>query len=73
MSKRAIQKTAEATGNLIGNKIGYKIISAPTLSSKTGNLEFENKNKKKTKTKIESRTERNLSPEQKYNKLLINL
>ena len=27
-SKRAIQKTAEATGDLIGNKIAYKITSA---------------------------------------------
>ena len=26
-SKRAIQKTAEATGDLIGNKIVYKITS----------------------------------------------
>ena len=28
-SKRAIQKPAEATGDLIGNKIAYKITSVP--------------------------------------------
>ena len=27
-SKRAIQKTAQATGDLIGNKIAHKIVSA---------------------------------------------
>ena len=27
MSKRAIQKTAEATGDLVGNTTGYKITS----------------------------------------------
>ena len=30
--KRAIQNISEATGNLIGNKIDYKIISAPSTS-----------------------------------------
>ena len=33
-SKRAIQKTAEATGDLIGNKIADKITSASKKSSK---------------------------------------
>ena len=64
MSKRVIQKTAEATGNLIGNKIGYKIISAPTLPSKTGNVEFEkkkqrkneNENRKSNRKKLITRT-----------------
>ena len=32
--KRAIQKTAEATGDLIGNKIAYKIISVSKKSTK---------------------------------------
>ena len=32
-SKRAIQKTAEATGDLIGNKVAVKIISASKKSS----------------------------------------
>ena len=33
-SKRALQKTAEATGDLIGNKIADKITSASKKSSK---------------------------------------
>ena len=33
-SKRAIQKTAEATGNLIGNKIADKITSVSKKSAK---------------------------------------
>ena len=38
VSKRAIQKTAEATGDLIGNKIADKITS---VSKKTQNNESE--------------------------------
>ena len=33
-SKRAIEKTAEATGDLIGNEIAYKITSTSKKSSK---------------------------------------
>ena len=33
-SKRAIQKTAEATSDLIGNKIADKIMSVPKKSNK---------------------------------------
>ena len=33
VSKRAIQKTAEATGDVIGNKIAYKITSVSKKSS----------------------------------------
>ena len=33
-SKRAIQKTAEATGDLIGNKIADKITTVPKKSTK---------------------------------------
>ena len=33
-SKRAIQKTAEATGDLVGNKIADKIISVSKKSTK---------------------------------------
>ena len=35
VSKRAIQKTAEATGNLVGNKIADKIPSFSKKSTKT--------------------------------------
>ena len=39
-SKREIQKTAETTGNLIGNKISDKITSVPKRSSaRSKNLE----------------------------------
>ena len=38
-SKRAIQKTAEATGNLIGNKIADKIISVSKKPSNNNNNE----------------------------------
>ena len=37
-SKRAIQKTAEATGDLIGNKIADKTMN---VSKKTQNIELE--------------------------------
>ena len=33
-SKRAIQKTAEGTGDLIGNKIAYEIMSVSKKSTK---------------------------------------
>ena len=38
-SKRAIQKTAEATGGLIGNKIADKITSVSKMSKKPQNNE----------------------------------
>ena len=42
-SKIAIQKTAEATGDLIGNKIAYKITSVSTeLHSKKPPKELQN-------------------------------
>ena len=33
-SKRVVQKTAEGTGDLIGNKIAYKITSLGKIKSK---------------------------------------
>ena len=38
-SKRVVQKTAEATGNLIGNKIADKIISVGKPKEKTNKPE----------------------------------
>ena len=40
-SKRGVQKTAEATGDLIGNKIAYKIssIGKPKEKKKTKEIE----------------------------------
>ena len=40
-SKRAIQKTAEATGDLIGNKIDDKIPSVPKKPSNNNNKDVE--------------------------------
>ena len=40
-SKRAIQKTAEATGDLIGNKIVDKITAKPSESKKSHNEEIQ--------------------------------
>ena len=39
-SKRAVQKTAEATGDLIGNKITYKIKSISRISGISRNNKF---------------------------------
>ena len=54
-SKRAIQKTAEATGDLIGNKIADKITSA----SKKNNNETEED------VEITTHKKRFISPEEK--------
>ena len=61
-SKRAIQKTAEATGDLIGNKIADKITS---VSKKKPN------NNNETDTEIATSKKRYISPEER-NKLLKN-
>ena len=56
-SKRAIQKTAEATGDLIGNKIADKITSVSKKSPKELNSQ--------NKDKIEKPKERCISPEKR--------
>ena len=43
-SKRAIQEKAEATGDLIGNKIAYKITSVSKNSSRNNNNDNNNNN-----------------------------
>ena len=57
-SKRAIQKTAEATGDLICNKIADKI----TRISKKSNKELPN-NDKKEDVEITAHKKRYISPE----------
>ena len=57
-SKRAIQKTAEATGDLIGNKIADKI----TNISKKSSRELNSQNKE-VNDEIEIPKERYISPE----------
>ena len=39
-SKRAVQKTAEATGDLIGSKIDYKITSVGKSKSKQKKMKY---------------------------------
>ena len=45
-SKRAIQKTAEATGNLIGNKIADKIMAKPSKRSHNEEIQSNEVNNK---------------------------
>ena len=59
-SKRAIQKTAEATGDLIGNKIAGKI----TNISKKPDKEILN-NDKTDDTEIATNKKRHISPEER--------
>ena len=63
-SKRAIQKTAEATGGLVGKKIADKITkvskSSPQNSLETVESETEN-----TRSDIKIPTERYISPKKK--------
>ena len=60
-SKRAIQKTAEATGNLIGNKIADKINSI----SKKSNKELPNNDEKDEDVEITTHKKRYVSPEER--------
>ena len=60
-SKRVIQKTAEATGDLIGNKIADKITSI----SKKSNKELPNNDNEKEDVEITTRKKRYLSSEEK--------
>ena len=59
-SKRAIQKTAEATRDLIGNKIADKITSVSKKSTK----ELPN-NETKEETERATPKKRNISPEER--------
>ena len=62
VSKRAIQKTAKATGDLIGNKIADKKTSAPTkLRPKTPTKELPNDED----AEITTRKIRYISPEKR--------
>ena len=60
-SKRAIQKTAEATGDLIGNKIADKI----TNVSKQSPSEFHSKELLSNKANNEIPKERYISPQER--------
>ena len=59
-SKRAIQKTAEATGDLIGNKIADKIISVSKNSNNNNNNNNNNED-----VKLATYKKRYISPEER--------
>ena len=64
-SKRAIQKTAEAIGDLIGNKIADKITS---VSKKPNN--DNNNNNNNEDAKITAHKKRYISPEERQQLLM---
>ena len=66
-SKRAIQKTAEATGGLIGNTIADKITSI----SKKPVKELSNNDEKEEDVEITTH-KKDIYHQKKYNKLLMN-
>ena len=65
-SKRAIQKTVEPSGDLIGNKIVDKITSVskkPTM--KLHSKELRNNNNNETDSEITTHKKRYISPEER--------
>ena len=64
-SKRAIQKTAEATGDLIGNKIADKITSVWKKPSKELPNNNNNNNNIKEDVEITAHKKRYISPEER--------
>ena len=62
VSKRAIQKTAEETGDLIGNRIADKITSVSKKSSKKSHSEELHS---QNKDELETPKERYISPEKR--------
>ena len=60
-SKRAIQKTVEATGDLIGNKNADKITSV----SKKSYIELPNNDEKEEDVEITTHKKRYISPEER--------
>ena len=61
-SKRAIQKIAEATGDLIGNKIADKITS---VSKKKSTKELHNNDETEEDVEITTHKKRYISPEKR--------
>ena len=61
-SKRAIQETAEATGDLIGNKIADKITS---VSKKKSTKELHNNDETEEDVEITTHKKRYISPEER--------
>ena len=63
-SKRAIQKTTEATGDLIGNKIADKIKN-PSQKSLACSTELHSKNDGANEEREALKKERYMSPEER--------
>ena len=61
-SKRAIQKTAEATGDLIGNKVADKITR---VSKKKSNNNNNNNNNNNDDVELATHKKRYISPEER--------
>ena len=61
-SKRAIQKTAETTGDFIGNKIADKMAS---VSKKKSTKELHNNDETEEDLEITTRKKRYMSPEER--------
>ena len=61
-SKRAFEKTAEAAGDMIGNKIAYKITS---VSNKKSTNELHNNNETEEDVEIATPKKRYISPEER--------
>ena len=68
-SKRAIQKTAEATGDLIGNKIADKITS---ISKKKSTKELPDNDGKEEDAEITTHKKKDTYHQKKDSKLLMN-
>ena len=62
-SKRAIQKTAETTGDLIGNKIAYKITSVSKKKSAKG---WHNNDETEEDVEIAAPKKRYVFPEERH-------
>ena len=64
-SKRVIQKTAEATGDLISNKIADKITSVSKKKSNNDNNENNNNNDNNDDVELATHKKRYISPEER--------
>ena len=64
VSKKVIQKTAEATGDLAGNKIADKIMSVSKKSNNNNNNDNNNNNNEDAE--ITAHKKRYISPEERH-------
>ena len=67
-SKREIQKTAKATGDLIGNKSSDKITSVSKKSNNNNNNNNDNNNNNNEDVELTTHRKRYISPEERMSK-----